>query len=330
VRRHRSIPLAHLTTLLAALAVAGCGGSDGGGGGGSSQQQPEGAQQSRQIQPVQGAQQAGTITIGSKNFDEQFILGEIYAQALTAGGYDIETELDIGSEVEAFAALKEGEIDGYPEYTGTALTNLLDVDFKAIPRDPQGAFQLTREEYAKEGITALPPTPFENSYRIGLLNQTAQELGNPTAISQLSDKAQELSITGYPECRQRSDCRIGVEEAYGLKFGEFVTSQTPYEVLDEDQADLAFVFTTDGQLVTGQYKVLEDDKQFFPPYNVTLGTSDEAAQKLGPEGAALVQAVQEPLTNEVMQELNSRVAVDREEPEQVATDYLNSFGFVTK
>lgn len=328
MRRHRSILLTLLATLLAALVVAGCGGDDEEGGG-SAQQPPEGGgeEQSRVIEPIPGAEQT-SITVGSKNFDEQFILGEIYAQSLEAAGYDVEKELDIGSEVVAYEALTGGELDAYPEYTGTALTSFFDVELDAVPRDKGEAYEQARAAYAEDGITALPPTPFENTYRIGLLKETAQELGNPTMISQLKGRAGDLSISGFPECRQRTDCLLGVEQTYGLEFSEFVSSESPYEVLDTQEADTAFVFTTDGNLATGQYAVLEDDMSLFPPYNVTLSVRNEIAEAMGPEGQAVIEAVQEPLTEEVMQELNSRVAVDREEPEVVASDYLNAFGFV--
>jgi len=182
--------------------------------------------------------------------------------------------------------------------------------------------------YAKEGVTALPPTPFENSYRLGMTKETAQQLGNPQKISDLQGKAQNLSVTGFPECEQRTDCLIGVQRAYGLEFGEFVSSESPYQVLDSGEADVAFVFTTDGDLATGKYQVLEDDRKFFPPYNVSLTMRDEAAKMIGQPGIDLVRRVQEPLTDEVMQELNSRVSVDAQQPEKVAREYLTQFGFI--
>ncbi|MBA2767229.1 MAG: hypothetical protein H0U33_09695 [Solirubrobacterales bacterium] len=328
MRRHRSIMLTLLATLLAALVVAGCGGDDEEGGG--SAQQPTdggGEEQSRLIEPIPGAEQT-SITVGSKNFDEQYILGEIYAQSLEAAGFEVEKELDIGSEVVAYEALTGGQIDAYPEYTGTALTSFFDVELEAVPRDQQEAYQQAQAAYAEDGITALPPTPFENTYRIGMLNETAQKLGNPTKISDLEGRAGELSISGFPECRQRTDCLLGVEQVYGLEFADFIASESPYEVLDTKESDLAFVFTTDGNLATGQYTTLDDDKNLFPPYNVTLSVRDEIAEAMGPEGAEIVEQVQAPLTEEVMQELNSRVAVDKQEPEQVAADYLTQFGFV--
>lgn len=323
--------LRHILTLacmmVASVLLAACGGGGGGGGGGGSAEQPQGGQGPQPIRPVSNPP-SEKITIGSKNFAEQFILAEIYSQALEAAGYTIKTEPDIGSEVVAFEALEQGEIDAYPEYTGTALVNLLDVPFEDIPREPAEAFQLTKDKYAEQNIVALPPTPFENSYRLGVTKETAQKLGNPTKISDLKARAGQLTITGYPECRQRTDCLIGLEREYGLEFKDFVTSETPYEVLDNGEAEVAFVFTTDGNLNSGQYQVLDDDRNFFPPYNITMSMREEAFRTLGPQGAAVIQAVQEPLTDEVMQELNSRVVLDKEQPEQVATDYLRSAGFM--
>ena len=327
MRHHRSILFTLLATLLAALVVAGCGGDDEGGGGAQQPAEGGGEEQSRLIQPIPGAEQT-SITVGSKNFDEQYILGEIYAQTLEAAGFDVSKELDIGSEVVAYEALTGGQIDAYPEYTGTALTSFFDVELDDVPRDEQAAYVQAFEAYAEDGITALPPTPFENSYRIAMLNETAQRLGNPTKISDLQGQAGELSISGYPECRQRTDCLLGVQETYGLDFADFVASESPYEVLDTKEADLAFVFTTDGNLATGQYTVLEDDRNLFPPYNVTLSTRDETAEAMGEPGRQIIERVQVPLTEDVMRELNSRVAVDKQQPEQVAADYLQQFGFV--
>src|SRR5918997_3243610 len=106
------------------------------------------------------------ITVGSKNFTEQFILGQIYAQSLEAAGFKVKKELNLGSEQIAYKALKSGQIDGYPEYIGTSLTSFFGVKAKDVPRDPAKAYEQTKAEYAKVGITALPVTSFENTYRL--------------------------------------------------------------------------------------------------------------------------------------------------------------------
>ena len=320
-------------SLVALLAAGGLLAACGGGGGEQSSGQqggsPQGGQPGQQnvIKPVANAPQE-TITVGSKNFDEQYILGEIYAQALEAAGFKVKTELDIGSEVVAFEALQQGEIDAYPEYTGTALTSFFDRKLDEVPKEPDAAYQEARAAYAQKGVVALPPTPFENSYRLGMLRETAQRLGGPKVISDLRGKAENLSVTGFPECEQLTDCLIGVQRTYGFEFGEFVSSESPYQVLDSKEADVAFVFTTDGDLATGKYVVLDDDRNFFPPYNISFTMTDKAAQMIGQEGRRIIERIQAPLTDQVMQELNSRVAVDAQEPEKVAREYLTQFGFI--
>ena len=120
------------------------------------------------------------LTIGSKNFTEQFILGEIYAQALEAAGYDVNTDLNLGSEQVALKALEEGEISGYPEYTSTALTSFFDFAPEDVPGDPQQAYEESQAEFEKEGLVAFPPTPFSSANAVGLLTTTAEELGVET------------------------------------------------------------------------------------------------------------------------------------------------------
>jgi glycine betaine/choline ABC-type transport system substrate-binding protein len=317
--------------LLAVLAMvaAGCGDDEedsGGGGGGA--EGGGGEAPAAQVIEKNPANADKSVTIGSKNFPEQYILGNIYAQALTAAGYKADTELDLGDENVAFKALQQGEIDAYPEYTGTSLSTHLKVKVTEIPKEPDVAFQQLVEGQKKNKVTPLPHTEFENTYRIGMLKETAERLGNPTTISDLSDKASELSIMGYPECRQRPDCLLGLQDTYGLKFKKFVAAQDQYAILDSKKADVAMVFTTDANLTTDKYVVLEDDKKLFPPYQVTLLFRDDTLQELGPDAQKTVEQVQRGLNNEVMGELNSRVALDKQKPEKVAADYLREAGFV--
>jgi glycine betaine/choline ABC-type transport system substrate-binding protein len=312
-----------------AIAFAACGGDDEeepAAGGGAAETTEEQAS-STQIQPIAGAE-GKTLTVGSKNFTEQFVLGEIYSQALEAAGFKIKRQLNLGSEIIADKALKSGEIDAYPEYTGTALTSFFDVKTADVPRDAMEAYEQAKAGYAENDITALAPTPFENTFRLGMTKEGAAKVGNPKTISDLKPNADKLSINGFPECRQRQDCLLGVEETYDMKFDEFVASEQKYQVLDSGDADVAFVFTTDGDLASGKYVVLDDDKKFFPPYNVTFAIRNEALQQIGPEGQKVIENVQKPLTEKVMQELNARVDVDKAKPADAARQYLESAGFV--
>jgi glycine betaine/choline ABC-type transport system substrate-binding protein len=269
-----------------------------------------------------------SITIGSKNFAEQYVLGEIYSQALEAAGFKVTKQLDLGSEQVAFKALKSGKIDAYPEYTGTALTSFYGVKTDAVPRDPQESFDQLKGDLAKDKITPFPQTPFQNTYKVTSTKATADKLGNPKTISELATKAgSKMSISGFPECRQRTDCLLGLKAKYNWT-PKFVSSNGQYADLDAKQADFTFGFSTDGPLSTDKYVTYEDDKSLFPPYYVTLMTRDEAVQKLGDSGAKVVEDVQKPLTEQVMQELNARVTIDKQKPEKVAADYLKEAGFV--
>ncbi len=280
------------------------------------------------IAPVDGASNV-SLSVGSKNFTEQYILGEIYVQALEAAGYNVKKDLDLGPERVADAALRKGEVDAYPEYTGTALTSAFGVKVEDVPKDPAQAYADAKAEYAKVNITALAPTPFENTYRLGVTKATAEKLGNPTKISDLADDAKDLTINGFPACRQRIDCLLGVQQTYGFKFKKFLPGEQKYQILDNGDADVAFVFTTDGPLSSGKYVVLEDDKNVFPPYNITFAVRKGVADKLGTEGQKVITDVQKYMTAEIMQELNARVDLDKQKREEVAADYLKQFGFTS-
>ncbi len=320
--------LALLAILCLGLAFAACGGDEEPASTPSGSGSSGGESSGKEIQPLAGAESKPVITVGSKNFTEQFILGEIYAQTLEAAGFKVKKQLNLGSELIAYKALKGGKVDAYPEYTGTALTSFFGVKTADVPRDAQQAYEDAKAGYAEDDITAFAPTPFENTYRLGLTKEKAAEIGDPKVISDLSSSAADLSITGFPECKQRQDCLLGVQDAYGLKFGKFVSSEQKYQVLDSGDADVAFIFTTDGDLASGKYVTLDDDKAFFPPYNVTFNVTSETMQAIGPEGQKLIEMVQEPLTEKVMQELNARVDVDKQKPEEAAAAYLEGAGFV--
>jgi glycine betaine/choline ABC-type transport system substrate-binding protein len=321
--------LAALTALAIAVALAACGSDDSssssGSSGGSSSSSSGGT-----LIKKNSANASKSITIGSKNFPEQFVLGNIYSEALSAAGYKVKKQLNLGSETVAYKALTGGQIDAYPEYTGTALTAFFKVKASAVPKDPDQAFEQLKGKLDAKGITASPRTPFENTYRMGMTKEGAAKIGNPTTISDLKGKSQNLKVNGYPECEQRIDCLLGVEKTYGLKFKDFVASQDPYSTLDKGDADVAFVFTTDAALSTGKYVVLDDDKHLFPPYNITFMVNSKKLQELGPDAQKVIADVQKPLTNEVMQELNSRVVLDKKDPAEVAKEYLQESGFIPK
>jgi osmoprotectant transport system substrate-binding protein len=309
--------------LVLALGVAACGGDDdddGDGGGDTSANLIEENPDNNGVQ----------VTVGSKNFPEQYILGEIYAQALEAAGYDVKTQLNLGTEVIALKALEEGEIDAYPEYTSTALTTFFDVPTEDVPTDAQQAFEDAQAEFEDKDLTAFPPTPFSSANAVGLLTDQAEELG-VESISDLEGESQNLTLYGSPECRQRVDCLVGLKEDYGLEFKEFtpVTIDLRYEVLDKGQADLSILFTTDARLSeSDKYTILEDDQGVLPAGNVLFVARTETVDEAGPDFGETIESVQSNLTLEVMQELNARVDIDKEDPAEAAEAYLKEFGYV--
>jgi osmoprotectant transport system substrate-binding protein len=323
MKKHRWLMLVAL--LVAALVVAGCGDDDDEGGGEESAQTTE---QSTGIQ--RNEDNASTkLTIGSKNFTEQKVLGEIYAQALTAAGYDVSTELNLGDEATALKAVEGGEISAYPEYTGTALLSFFGKQADELPKDEMAAYEEAKAGFAEKDLTALPPTPFVSSNEVGVTQETADRL-QLEKISDLEGKSQDLTLYGTPECRQRLDCKLGLEEVYGLKFKKFVPVDIAlrHEVLTKGQADVSIVFTTDPQNKREGFVLLEDDKGMFPPYNSTLVVRNEVIEQAGPDLESTVEMVNEGLTDEVMQELNARVDLDKETPRDVAAAYLEESGLV--
>ncbi len=316
--------VAIVLALILSLAFAACGSSDdettasGGeeGGGGAIVSNPE--------------NEGVSLTIGSKNFPEQEILGEIYAQALGAAGYKAKSDLNLGSETVALKTLKAGQISGYPEYASTALTSFFGLEPEEVPADATEAWEKANEEFEKEDLIAFEPTPFASANAVGTTKEKAEDLGLET-ISDLEGISEEMSLYGSPECRQRIDCLAGLEQLYGLKFKEFkpVDIGLRYTVLENNQADLSILFTTDPQL-SGEdpkFVILEDDKEVFPAGNVIFVTKKSVSEEAGPDYEKTILQVQEGLTLEVMQELDARVELEKETPKQVAGEYLEEEGF---
>jgi glycine betaine/choline ABC-type transport system substrate-binding protein len=311
-----------LAAAIVAVGIAACGddnnsSSTTGAGGGQIQRNPDNA--------------GVKLTVGSKNFTEEYILGEIYAQGLQAAGYDVKKDLNLGSEVVALKALKAGQISGYPEYTSTALTSFFGTKPEDVSGDAQQAYEQSKSDFANEGLVAYPPAPYNSANAVGTLTSTADKLGLKN-ISDLEGKSQDLTLYGSPECRQRVDCLLGLEQGYGLKFKSFtpVDIALRYTVLDKGQADLSILFTSDAQLATSdKYTILNDDKQLFPAGNPLFIATQDAVNKAGPDFGKTIQLVQGNLTLKVMQELNSRVDIDKQKPADVAHDYLKSSGYIS-
>jgi osmoprotectant transport system substrate-binding protein len=313
--------IAVLLALFLSLGVAACGSDDDDGdttseGGGAIVSNPDNGKV--------------TLTVGSKNFTEQIVLGEVYAQALEAAGYKVDKRLNLGSETVARQAVKSDQISGYPEYVSTALTSFFEVEPEEVPADATEAYEEAKADFEEEGLTAFPPTPFASANAVGTLKKTAEERDLKT-VSDLEGQSEEMTLYGSPECRQRIDCLAGLEQLYGLKFKKFVPVDIGlrYTVLDKGQADLSILFTTDPQLSAqaDKYVILEDDKEVFPAGNVIWVTTPEVVEEAGPDYEKTIVQVQEGLTLKVMQELGARVELEKEPAAKVAGEYLESAGY---
>jgi len=319
--------LAGVLALALALGVAACGSDDDTTGGSTAAETDGGEGGAIVSNPANGKV---NLTIGSKNFPEQEILGEIYAQALAAAGYTVKSDLNLGSETVALKSVESGAISGYPEYASTALTSFFGLEPEEVPADATEAWEKANEEFEKEGLTAFEPTPLASANAVGTLKKTAEKY-ELEDVSDLEGVSKELSLYGSPECRQRIDCLAGLEKLYGLKFKSFnpVDIGLRYTVLEKGQADLSILFTTDPQLSaeSDKFVILEDDKEVFPAGNVIFVTEKATAEKAGPDYEKTILQVQEGLTLEVMQELDARVELEKQTPKEAAASYLESAGY---
>jgi osmoprotectant transport system substrate-binding protein len=352
VRFNHKKPLMALVMLIAALALAvgisACGGGSSSSSSESTESEPAPSEENAEAETSEEepaeSEEGGeaeaivsnpdnakvSLKIGSKNFPEQEILGEIYTQALQAAGYKATSDLSLGSETVALKTLKAGQISGYPEYASTALTAFFGLEPDEVPKDATGAWEKANAEFEKEGLEAFEPTPFASANAVGLLKSTAEKY-NLKKISDLEGVSEKLTLSGSPECRQRIDCLAGLEKLYGLKFKGFkpVDISLRYKVLEQGQADISILFTTDPQLAAESEKfvLLEDDKKVFPAGNILFVTSKEVAEKAGPDYEKTILNVQKGLTLEVMQELDARVELEKQTPKEVAAEYLESAGY---
>ena len=312
----RAVPL--FLAGLALLAVAACGnvgssgGSDSGGGGGS----------------------GPTIAIGSKNFTEQYILGNMYAEALENAGFNVERNLNLGSEQIADRALQNGEIDLYPEYTGTSLVAILDYgeDKLAKLESPQATYQAAKELYAKRepANTMLQPADFNNTYGIFVRSEIAEEQ-NLQTLADLAEASDGLTFVSYSEFQNRSDGYPNMQENYPAFDFQDITIANQlglrYQGIQQGDGDVGVGFTTDGQLASDELTVMEDPKSIWPFYNPAPVVRSDTL-KDNPKMEKALNEVTATLTVEKMRELNGKVDLEQEDPEDVASEYLKEEGII--
>ncbi|MFL5826859.1 MAG: glycine betaine ABC transporter substrate-binding protein [Thermoleophilaceae bacterium] len=266
------------------------------------------------------------VTIGAKNFTEQFILGQLYTQALKAKGYTVSLKQNIGSSEIIDKALTSGSVDMYPEYVGIILTAV--AHDSAKPKSAADAFQKAKQFEEGRGFTVLPKTTFSNTDAIGVTKAFAQK----NALTSVADlkKVSSFKLGGPPEFKTRDTGIVGLKKDYGLNNIKFVPLAIglQYKALDSGKVDAADVFTTDGQLQGGKYTVLKDPKNTFGFQNVAPVVSKKVLSKEGPEFASTINAVSAKLTVEAMQKMNAAVDLDKQDPKSVAQQFLSANGLV--
>lgn len=271
--------------------------------------------------------QADDFVIGTKNFTEQFILGEIYAAALESIDIPVERKINLGGTLIAHAALEGGDIDMYPEYTGTALSAVVKGEMSS---DAQVVYDTVKAYYDTElGLKWLEPAHINNGYAMLVRKETAEKY-NLKTLSDLGVAAPELSIGGGPEFPDRADGLVGLREVYGAEFREFrmfAKLGLRYDALAAGQIDVNNGFATDWQIAAEGYVVMEDDKGLFPPYFVAPVARKDALEEY-PAAEEMLNRVSDKLDNDTMRALNKRVEVDREEARDVAQDFLKSVGII--
>jgi osmoprotectant transport system substrate-binding protein len=267
------------------------------------------------------------ITIGTKNFTEQFILGELYKQALEAKGFTVELKSDIGSSEIVDRALTAGSLDMYPEYTGVVLSEIARQHQR--PRSPQAAYRRAKAFEEKRGFTLLAMTPFSDSNALAVTPKTARKY-NLGTIADLK-RVPGATIGAPPEFRSRFEGLVGLRQVYGLssiKVAPFKIG-LQYMALDTGAVDTAAVFTTDGQLMQGRYTVLSDPRALFAYQNVAPVIRADLVAK-HPQVAAVVNSVSARLTTEAMRAMNAAAVQDKKPPDQVAKAFLIQAGLVKK
>jgi osmoprotectant transport system substrate-binding protein len=263
-----------------------------------------------------------TIVVGSKNFTEQEILGEIAAQQLERRlGIPVTRKLDIGGTLLAHEALVAGEIDLYPEYTGTALTAVLKLP---ITSDPKAVFDVVAKEYrSRWKLVWLPPLGFDDTFAMVIRGSDARASGIET-LSQAAQREKGWKLGMGYEFLQRPDGLQGLQKVYALPLEGMPRTMDLgllYAALEQGQVDLVAANSTDGLLAERDFKVLGDDKKYFPPYEAAFVAREELLSR-EPKVRAALEELSGTLTTEAMRKLNSLVVGKHRRPADVARDFL--------
>jgi osmoprotectant transport system substrate-binding protein len=306
-----------LMALLASFGLAACGGDDddddSGGGGGD--QSSESADQPGKGKPA--------VTLGTKDFTEEFVLGELYKQALEAKGYKVNLKKNIGATEIIDKALTSGQIDGYPEYLGVSVAVVARKDI--VPKSDKQTYQLAKDFYEGRGQVISKQTPFFDVDAIATTKDYASK-NNLKTVADLKGVG-DFTVGARPEFRNRFQGLKGMRSEYGLTNAQFkqLALGIQYQALDSGDVDSANVFSTDAQLASGKYVVLKDPKGIFGYQHVAMVMDKDKYEALG--GQAYFDVINEVsalLTNDAMISMNKAVAIDKQDEAEVAKSFLQA------
>ncbi|MEV5608365.1 glycine betaine ABC transporter substrate-binding protein [Streptomyces sp. NPDC052225] len=281
-----------------------------------------------QGEPLKGA----NLTVTSKEFTEQLILGAMMGIAFKAAGAEVLDRTGIQGSVGAREAIKSGDADAMYEYTGTAWITYLGNSDPIT--DPQKQWQAVHDADLKNGITWLPPAELNNTYALAMNDANFKKYGTKTlsdvaALSKSNPGAVTLCVES--EFANRADGLHGMEKAYGMSVPNGNVTQMDsgiiYTQAAKGSCTFGEVYTTDGRIKSMNLHVMEDDKHFFPNYNAAPELNTKALKKY-PQMADVIEPITKKLDNTVAQDLNAKVDVDGQDPHDVAKDWLVKEGFV--
>jgi osmoprotectant transport system substrate-binding protein len=319
--------LAAVVALLAVVVLAACGSSSSSssasGGSSATSGSASSSGSSASSQPGKGKP---PIVMGDKNFTEEYLLGDMYQQALQAKGYTVTLKANIGSSELTDKALTSGQIQMYPEYTGVILSVIKGQT--KVPVSAAATYAQAKTFEAGRGYTLLDPTPFQDRD----VTATLKAFAAKHHLVSMEDLAKLPSFTngGPPENKTRYEGLVGMHEAYHLNNVHFVPLAIglQYQALDSGKVDSANVFTTDGQLSSGKYALLTDPKHIYGFQQVAPVVSTKLLNQEGPAFAQTLNAVDSKLTNTVMQKLNAAVVLQKVDAATVAKEFLKANGLL--
>jgi osmoprotectant transport system substrate-binding protein len=281
-------------------------------------------------QPNASEQPAGAklrLNLATKNFTESIVMGELYKQALEQNGFTIAIRKNVGGTEVLDEKLRSGEIDAYPEYIGLAASAVAGEN--VMGRSAEESSKIVRDHYATRGVVVSDETPFENTETVTVTSTFAQA-NKLRTIADLSN-LQTFTLGARPEFEARQQGFAGLQSVYRLTNAKFVpiAADARFVALDEGDVDASNVFSTDPQLASDDYRVLEDTQRLFGYQHVALLVNEKMLNSLGGDKfMSVVNAVNKELTQSTIIELNGAVDLDKRDPADVARQFLQQRGLV--